>query len=100
MTIPLQGDRNPENDAQISTGKAGMAICPRCQKRWGGMNTCHCTGCHTTFSGITAFDAHRRGGICSPPMIVGLRLTDRAYECYGHPADPDKPNHWGQRSEP
>ena len=97
MTIPLQGDQTPENAARISTHKAGMSTCPRCRKQWGGMNTCHCGGCHFTFTGITAFDAHRRGSICNSPIGIGLEPNDRAYECYGYPADPEKPNHWGQK---
>lgn len=97
MTIPLQDDQTPENDAQNPDHKAGIVICPRCRKHWGGMNTCHCSGCHETFAGITAFDAHRRGGQCLPPMTCGLRLNDRAYECYGQPTDPAKPNHWGAK---
>lgn len=51
----------------------------KCGKRWGGFNTCHCGGCHETFTGITAFDAHRVGGVCSWPVKVGLVLNARGY---------------------
>lgn len=61
--------------------------CPRCPAEWSGMNTGHCATCHTTFTGITAFDAHRRNGQCLPPESAGLSLTKRAYPCYGYPSD-------------
>ncbi|MDH6282882.1 hypothetical protein [Prescottella agglutinans] len=64
-----------------------MTKCPRCKAEWGGMNTGHCTGCHTTFSGITAFDAHRRAYRCLTPEAAGLTLTNRNYPCYGYPGD-------------
>lgn len=46
-----------------------------------GSRICECAACHATFTGVTAFDAHRRGrhGIdrhCAPPaqlLALGLR---------------------------
>jgi len=32
-----------------------------CDASFTGMNTCHCTSCHATFTGITVFDKHRSG---------------------------------------
>lgn len=64
--------------------------CTKCQKRWGGMNTAHCSACHRTFTGITAFDAHRKGGTCSDPTTIGLVENGRDYECFGYPADPTR----------
>lgn len=32
----------------------------------------HCSACHHTFSGVTAFDRHRRGGACLRPLAIGL----------------------------
>lgn len=75
-----------------------MTICAKCSAEWGGMNTCHCSGCHTTFTGITAFDAHRRGGQCIPAESAGLTLTKRAYPCYGYPAD-DSGAWWADSGE-
>lgn len=63
------------------------------------MNTGHCMACHTTFTGITAFDAHRRGGTCHAPVSVGLVLTKRAYPCYGYPAD-DSGSWWDSPGAP
>lgn len=38
--------------------------CGRCPERWSGRKTSHCGGCHETFSGPSAFDQHRTGGMC------------------------------------
>lgn len=42
-----------------------------CGATWGGGNTCHCSGCHLTFTSPSAFDRHRPGR-CLPPAEVGL----------------------------
>lgn len=57
----------------------------RCGARWSGSNTAHCGACHRyTFTGIGAFDAHRKGRHCNPPGDVGLVLIPgRAYEVWG-----------------
>ena len=81
-----------------------------CTARWSGANTCHCTVCHQTFTGITAFDAHRIGSFtesgetaidrhrdeprgprrCLHPADVGLVDANRAYACWGFPSDGDE----------
>lgn len=47
--------------------------CGRCPVRWSGFNTAHCSVCHYTFSGVTAFDEHRiteRGQrVCLTPGV-------------------------------
>lgn len=32
--------------------------CSRCDVRFGGERTCHCTKCHRTFGALSAFDHH------------------------------------------
>lgn len=96
-TAPTQAPTDATEAPQNSTLSAGMAICGRCRAQWGGLNTCHCAGCHRTFTGITAFDHHRKGGECQHPNDIGLKLTDRKYECFGYPTDPTKPNHWDSK---
>lgn len=65
--------------------------CSGCPARWGGTNTAHCSGCHQTFTGVTAFDKHRAGGhaastrTCVDPASVGLVRADRGYPCWGSP---------------
>lgn len=78
--------------------------CPRCPGRWSGANTCHCSVCHITFSGYTAFDKHRagshaKGRYCLDPEAEldeegekVFRLTSRAYPCWGLAGE--KPEFW------
>ncbi len=100
----------PTNTAQISPQSTGIAIaersqpvnrqqphaCAGCDARWGGFNTSHCSGCHRTFTGLTAFDKHRDGDHakstrrCLPPDLVGLVGAGRDYPCWGFPGDPDR----------
>lgn len=95
--------------AEKLTDTARMTICPRCQGRWSGLNTSHCTSCHQTFTGIAAFDRHRTGSHsesgekfidkatgeprgprrCLPPTEVDLVDAQRAYPCWGS-ADGDR----------
>lgn len=30
----------------------------------------HCGACHHTFSGVTLFDQHRKGGVCHHPTAI------------------------------
>lgn len=70
--------------------------CNGCDARWGGYNTSHCSACHQTFTGLTAFDKHRDGNHanstrrCLPPDLVGLIDSGRDYPCWGFPGDPDR----------
>lgn len=70
--------------------------CGTCQARWGGYNTAHCSGCHLTFTGLSAFDKHRDGSHakstrhCVSPESVGLIEAGRAYPCWGFPGDPER----------
>jgi hypothetical protein len=62
--------------------------CPRCNLRWGGLKTAHCTACHETFTTVSTFDKHRSGSHakgtrhCLPPAEVGLVEAGRAYPCW------------------
>jgi hypothetical protein len=40
--------------------------------RWWSLHTAHCGSCHRTFSRVSNFDAHRRGGACVDPASRGL----------------------------
>jgi hypothetical protein len=64
-----------------------MTTHSRCGATWGGMNTAHCAGCCTTWTGVTAFDTHRKGGVCATPESIGMVQTGRDYPCYGLPSD-------------
>lgn len=82
----------PARGLPVTAGTRDYANLPhacRCGARWSGTATCHCGGCHLTFTGITAFDTHRPGGNCTPPDNFGLvRVDGRAYQCWGFPSQP------------
>lgn len=63
--------------------------CQSCSAEWGGTNTAHCSGCHYTFTGVTAFDRHRAGhgprGRCRNVTEAGLVRSDRNYPCWTMP---------------
>lgn len=54
---------------------------------------CHCVGCNETFTGLSAFDAHRvdrthGDAKCAAPADVGLILRERpAGTLWGYPGD-------------
>ncbi len=63
-----------------------------CGARWSGANACHCGACHQhTFTGVAAFDRHRRRGIRNNPADVGLvRAAGRAFEAWTFPTDAEE----------
>lgn len=82
---PTQFDGNPRAYADLPFGHT-------CGQRWSGSNVAHCAKCHTTFSGVSTFDAHRPDGDCVHPLFVGLTLVPgRAYECWGTTSDKTEP---------
>ncbi len=66
--------------------------CSRCDTRFGGDRTCHCTRCHRTFGALSAFDHHLVFG----DGRVVIRCLDPA-------ADPwfaeNKHGYWSSASE-
>jgi hypothetical protein len=48
--------------------------CGGCPTTWTGVGRCHCSGCHRTFSTVSAFDLHRRlsgrHGSCVDPATL------------------------------
>lgn len=53
-----------------------MPSCGGCQGTWTGTAKAHCSGCHRTFSGISAFDAHRVRSSCADPSTRDLIEVD------------------------
>lgn len=43
----------------------------------------HCGACHHTFSGVSSFDAHRRGGACIEPAERGMAERDGVWRIPG-----------------
>jgi hypothetical protein len=73
-------------------GIDGYGRCLRCGESWTGFTTSHCSGCHQTFAGIQAFDAHRVGTYakrgCADPAVVDLVKISRPHWVgWGRPDD-------------
>lgn len=66
-----------------------LATC-LCGAMWGGRRTSHCTACHNTFTGPTAFDQHRPGQ-CDLVGLVVVRESgnQQVWGC------PDHTGRWG-----
>lgn len=45
--------------AKLDQPEKKFNTCRGCKATWTGTAVCHCTGCHQTFAGVTAFDNHR-----------------------------------------
>ena len=58
-----------------------------CGRWWTGTERSHASCCHRTFSSLSAFDAHRKGGRCNHPAAVGLIARTKPYgDLWGWPA--------------
>jgi hypothetical protein len=58
-----------------------------CGSWWTGAERSHASCCHRTFSSLTAFDKHRKGGRCNDPESVGLVAREKPYgTLWGNPA--------------
>ena len=56
-----------------------------------GESTCHCSACHASFAGLTAFDRHRASGECAAPQTGVVDARGR-----GWPIDHEDIWHWGE----
>ncbi|WP_458523948.1 FDXHR family putative zinc-binding protein [Mycobacteroides abscessus] len=56
-----------------------VIVCNGCDSTWTGLTTCHCSGCHQTFGGISAFDQHRRASKCLSPESAGLSKSTKGH---------------------
>jgi len=66
-----EGGSRPENRSPVK-----VFTCGGCPARWTLHRRAHCSGCHLTFTGISAFDQHRVHGACAAPAAVGLVERD------------------------
>jgi len=61
-----------------------------CGRWWTGPTRNHCGQCHITTSGLTAFDAHQRGGVCAHPQTAGLVAREKPWgTMWALPGDED-----------
>lgn len=92
MPLPTQphaetGVRPPTGAQNGKSGPSQPIACGTCGAIWTGLIACHCSGCHETFTGLSAFDIHRVGGqCCDPAAIVNKKGEHRLVRV-------DKP-HW------
>lgn len=50
-----------------------------CRSWWTGGERSHCGGCCRTYTSLSAFDRHRRGGQCLDPQTAGLIARQKPY---------------------
>lgn len=57
-----------------------------CGKWWTGAERSHASCCHRTFSSLSAFDHHRKGGRCNDPATLGLVARSKPFgDLWGWP---------------
>ena len=78
-----------------SSPKNAPASCGRCSAQWSGTRIAHCAGCCRTFTGPSAFDAHRSVGRCVDPATVGLVLNNRGRWAYKPMTETEKQHRFG-----
>jgi len=78
MALPIPGiDGIPKN----------AIVHGACQQWWTGAERSHASCCHRTFSSLSAFDQHRKGGRCNDPADMGLVAREKPYgTLWGWPA--------------
>lgn len=58
-----------------------------CGSWWTGAERSHASCCCRTFSSLSAFDQHRKGGRCNEPAAVGLAVRTKPFgTLWGWPA--------------
>jgi hypothetical protein len=81
--------------------KVDWITCSGCDNHWTGLAVMHCSKCHRTFTGISAFDLHRTGShaastrTCLDPVTVFnkagehslVEVTRQYWSGWGCPGD-------------
>lgn len=57
-----------------------------CDAWWTGLSAGHCSVCGHTFTSVSGFDKHRRGGRCLDPATVGLAPADKPWPGWSWPS--------------
>ena len=84
----VPGVSTPEPQSKRPERRTGMARCG-CGAEWGGLSAAHCAGCHQTFTSVSGFTAHRKGGQCHDPHSLGMVPADRKWLGWALPGSYD-----------
>lgn len=77
MALPTPGENGVPKNAVVHGA---------CQRWWTGAERSHASCCHRTFSSLSAFDRHRKGGRCNDPAAMGLVARVKPFgELWGWP---------------
>lgn len=82
---PDHPERVSDHATASENGPRGAITCSGCDNWWTGLNSAHCSACHTTFTGIGGFDMHRRDYQCLQHATIGLIPADREWEGWQRP---------------
>lgn len=77
-------DAGDAGSARERTAQPVAITCSGCTAKWSGVTRAHCSGCHRTFTGVSAFDRHREDGACLDPASLGM--VERDGGLWGAPA--------------
>jgi hypothetical protein len=72
VRMPQTRTRSSDHAPAAENRPPSAITCRGCENWWTGLSSAHCSACHITFTGIYAFDMHRRGGRCADPNDIDL----------------------------
>ena len=80
QALPIQnaGDNPVLGLTKPSTARFHEITCRHCGGWWTGLISCHCAGCHRSFTGVGAFDIHRSRGKCADPATILTKTGEHA----------------------
>ncbi|WP_024487196.1 MULTISPECIES: FDXHR family putative zinc-binding protein [Rhodococcus] len=93
-TLSLVPTKSPQTPARPAAGTYQTNCC---NAEWSGQSAAHCSACHNTFTGTTAFDQHRRGGECRTPEASGLVRAHKWFPCFGWESADNPDDAFGHR---
>lgn len=85
MPAPLAGETVDALPRLVEVEVPANAFRCSCGEWWTAISAAHCSGCHLTFTSVSGFTLHRKGGKCSVPADLGMVLADRKYPAWAMP---------------
>ncbi len=84
-------DTGDTGSGREASAQRGAITCSGCTAKWTGLGRAHCSSCHMTYTGISAFEQHRGAisegaprGFCHDPVSLGM--VEREPNLWGSPA--------------